>query len=110
MGSAVALVMAVAMLGACASPPGEQIATRIRAAGSLIVREVIYRPANVLDPPEVIVYLRSGTTEAQARDLWCAVVVPSGGSPFEGDTGVTLWNDSGTTLMAQDVTCPPSPS
>ena len=98
--------MTAVVLASCASPVGEQVATRIRAAGSPIVREVIYQPENYLDPEGLEVFLRPGTTEAQAKDLWCTVVVPAGGSAFEGETGVTLWNDAGTEMMAQDVTCP----
>jgi hypothetical protein len=71
---------------------------------------VIYEPANFLDPPQVIVYLRWGVTEAQAEDLWCRVVVPAGGSAIEGDRGVTLWNDLGTMEMATGTACPLPPS
>jgi len=101
----VALVLGT--LGACAAAPGEQVANRIRAAQSQFVRDVIYRPANALDPAEVIVYLRPGTTEAEARLFWCDIVVPPGGSEFEGETGVSIWNDAGSAMMALEVSCPP---
>jgi hypothetical protein len=101
----VALVLGT--LGACAVAPGEQVANRIRAAQSQIVREVIYRPANALDPAEIVVYLRPGTSEAEARRFWCDTVVPAGGSESEGETGVSIWNDAGSAMMALDVSCPP---
>ena len=104
---AMLLALVLGTLGACTAAPGEQVANRIRAAQSQIVRDVIYRPANALDPAEVIVYLRSGSTEADARLFWCNIVVPAGGSEFEGETGVSIWNDAGSALMALDVSCPP---
>jgi len=30
--------------------------------------------------------------------------VPAGGSEFEGETGVSIWNDAGSAMMALDVT------
>ena len=39
--------------GGCSADPAKQVATQIRAAASPVVRAVVYREANFLDPAEV---------------------------------------------------------
>lgn len=90
---------------ACTASPSEALATRLREAGSPLVGQVVYRPANFLDPAEVDVWLKLGTTADQANELWCQVIEPAGGSHVEGDTGVVVWNYAGTEIMAADVEC-----
>ena|ERR1700690_3196693 len=104
-----ALVAGLVATG-CASTAGEQVASRIRAANSPVVREVVWRPANFLDPPEVDVWLIPGATESQAEILWCQVIVPAGGSPYQNDTGVAVWNDAGTEMMVTVTPVCPTPS
>lgn len=100
------LALLVGLLAAgCAPAPGEQIANRIRAAGSPVVREVIFRPANLLDPASIDVWLIPGAPEAQAEAVWCEVIAPAGGSAYDEGGGVAVWNDSGTELMAVDPVC-----
>ena len=77
----------------------------MRAANSPLVKQVIYRPDNFLDPPEVDVWLHLGATDAEANKVWCDVIEPAGGSHFEGDTGTVVWNATGTKMMAADVEC-----
>jgi hypothetical protein len=89
--------LAALLLAGCASDAGEHVADRIRAANATLVRDVIYRPANLLDPSEIIVHLRPGATEPQAEQLWCDVVAPAGTESHYSD--VSVWNDSGTVLM-----------
>ena len=109
LGAGVILYVAVSFLGhgsAWSDEPGRALASRLEAAGSPIVRDVIFRPATMIDPPEVDVWLRPGVSEAQAVALWCQTIAPAGGSPFEGDLGVVVWNDAGTQMMAVNPQCP----
>ena len=101
-------VLAVLTLSACAPDPAEHVVTMIKATGSDLVREIDYRPANFLDPAEVVVYLRAGATAAQAGALWCAVIVPAAGGPDASASLVTLWDDAGNTLLSEGLTCPPT--
>ena len=104
------LVGLVILICACACSPseGEDLARRIQDVHSPLVVKVVVRPANLLDPETVDVYLRSGTTEAEAVSFWCTVIDPHG----EGtNVPVALWNQTGTAMLASDPTCPrPSPS
>jgi hypothetical protein len=84
---------------------GERLAAVIREADSPHVREVQYREPTSLDPPQVDVWLRAGVTEDQAVALWCEVIAPAGGSPFEGDHGVAVWSAGGTEMMAVNPDC-----
>ncbi len=86
--------------------PGRALASRLEAAGSPIVRDVIFRPKKMIDPPEVDVWLRPGVSAEQAVALWCQTIAPAGGSPFEGDLGAVVWNDAGTEMMAVNPPCP----
>lgn len=96
-----ALSLVAAVAAAC-SPSGEEIAQRIRDAHSPLIESVNYRPQNILDPQEIDVLLKPGTTEAQADALWCEIVVPAG-----GDIPVVLWADSGIgDMMATNAICP----
>lgn len=92
------------VVGSGGSRAGETVAERIRGVGSPLVREVVFRPQNLPDPPEVNVWLKPGVSESDADDLWCDVIVPAGGTA-DGDTAVVIWNDSGTAIMAADATC-----
>jgi hypothetical protein len=80
---AAAAAAAIALAAsACVSPPGAPVADKIRAANSPIVREVRYVPARFgasVVEDSITVILVDGTTEAQAADLWCTVIVPAGG-------------------------------
>ena len=40
--------------------PGRQLAGRIRAAGSPLIRQVVFRPQTMIDPPEVHVIVQPG--------------------------------------------------
>lgn len=112
--TALAVVVALWVVGAIAiylgSPwsdqPGRELATRLQAVESQLIREVVFRPQTVIDPPEVHVILRPGATERDAELLWCEVIAPAGGSQFEGNTGTLVLDDSGNSLAA-NVTCPP---
>jgi hypothetical protein len=83
--------------------PGQQLAARIRAVGSPLISEVVFRPATMIDPPEVHVVVRPGVTEAQAESLWCEVVAPAGGSRFEGELGALIYDDAGNWLASNAV-------
>jgi hypothetical protein len=100
------VAVAASMLVATACQADEQglVADRIRSSGSVLIDEVIYRSANLLDPSEVIVYLRRGTTQDEASAFWCEVVVPAGGSNDAG-APVTLWDETGSTMLTTDVEC-----
>jgi hypothetical protein len=106
------LVGSIALTGmACSPEPGAQVAERIRASGSTLVYKVDYRPRNILDQPLVHVFLRDGTTLAEADRFWCEVVEPAGGSHFYDEgTAVAILNESGTLEMAIDTTCGATPS
>jgi hypothetical protein len=84
--------------------PGRALAARLQAAGSPLIREVVFQPRSMIDPPEVHVIVWPGVTEAQAERLWCDVVAPAGGSQFEGDLGALIYDDAGNRL-ASLVTC-----
>lgn len=70
------------LLVGCWSVGGQakDVAERIRGSGSEVVDSVIYNRENWLDPASVDVYLRAGTTDEQASNFWCTVVVPAGGT------------------------------
>jgi len=73
------LVVTLALLLTGCVGPGQGVADAIRAAHSPIVQEVLFYPANAFGRHEEIeVYVVDGTTEAQALDLWCSVIVPAG--------------------------------
>jgi hypothetical protein len=108
-GAGVMLFVAMSLLmpkSPWSNDPGRALAMRLQAANSPLVREIVFRPQTFIDPPEVDVWLRPGATEAQASALWCEVIAPAGGSPFEGDLGVVVWNDAGTEMMAVNPPCP----
>ena len=101
------LLLALAAWG-CAADPGAQVADRIRAANSEVVREVVYRPADILDPPQVRCRTCGPVQLPQiARRLSCDTIVPAGGSQY-GETAVVVWNDAGTEMMSLDLTCAPA--
>jgi hypothetical protein len=62
--------------------PSFAIATRIHDAHSALVRTVSYR-LSLIGTGEVRVYLIPGATKAQAKALWCDVVVPAAGDLLE---------------------------
>lgn len=103
------LLAAVLPLLACAPSPGEAVAARIRASNAPAIGKVVFRPTSGIDPEETDVWLAPGTSEADADRLWCDVIVPAGGS-HGGDNVVVVWNATGTSLMAKDPSCQPSPS
>jgi hypothetical protein len=94
-------VFACLVVAGCATPE-QDVANRIRAAGSPIVRSVVYRPQNILDPAEVVIDLVQGTTQDQAQQLWCEVVAPAGG----GDVRISLWIDGRFFPVTVDEICP----
>jgi hypothetical protein len=77
--------------------PSQAVADAIRASGSNLIDNVYYEPANILDPSVIRVYLKTGTTDAEADALWCAVVIPAAGSADAAELSrVSLSNNSGT--------------
>ncbi len=101
-----ALSSAVALAAAaCAPEPGEEIAAAIKQNGSPIVRDVVYKHGNLLDPPEILVYLQAGTTQVQADAFWCSVVVSAGGEAESGPRAVTLWSDGGDEMLSAPSEC-----
>jgi hypothetical protein len=90
--------------------PGRQLADRIRAANSPLVQHVGFQSQTIIDPPEVHVIVKHGVTEAQAEGLWCDVVVPAGGSQFEGDLGALIYDDAGNWLSSRVECSSPQPS
>jgi hypothetical protein len=104
---ALSLAFCIAVIATgCATKAGQAVANRIEDAKSPVVRAVFFHD-DYLDGPEVVVYLRPGTTESEADRLWCEVVVPAGGSDT-GVTAVTVWDDTGSVWMARGVACPTS--
>lgn len=95
--------------GTWSDDPGRQLADRIRAAGSPLVRDVVFRPQSMIDPPEVHVIVNVGVTEAQAERLWCDVVAPAGGSQFEGNLGALIYDDAGNWLASNAHCASPGP-
>lgn len=98
-----AVVLIVVIFGG-GSRAGESVAERIRTAGSPLVREVVFRPEHLPDPPEVNVWLKPSVSESDAVGLWCHVIIPAGGTAA-GDTAVVIWNDPGTAIMAANAKC-----
>jgi hypothetical protein len=88
---AAAGVLALGIAG-CADQ-GEAVAAEIRAANSPYVVRVDVSPANPVfggkDWEDVFVYLTGDVTDGQALDLWCSVILPSGGGRL-GDVRVQL--------------------
>jgi hypothetical protein len=120
-GNGLALAVVVAAVAAgCLPGPGQDIADRIRAADSPIVKEVVLSPANPLvgkDYEEVILYLVDDVTDQAAFDLWCTVVVPAGverlgprGQVYM-EKGVIKWPDGsllgGSEVLHEKPTCGP---
>jgi hypothetical protein len=107
----VALVIActsILVIAACNSAtddPHHTVANRIRDRSPEVVREVIYEPQTFIDAPQVYVYLRPGAGREDVRDLWCNVIVPAGGTHDLAGTAVTVWNDAGTELLSEGITC-----
>jgi hypothetical protein len=104
--SGVGMWLLFASSGPWSDEPGRQLAARIQAVGLPIVREVVFRPKTMIDPPEVHVIVQPGVSEAQAEELWCDVVAPAGGSQFEGDLGALIYDDAGNWLASTAI-CPP---
>ena len=90
--------------GPWSDEPGRALAARLQAAGSPLIREVVFRPQSMIDPPEVHIIVQPGVTESQAERLWCDVIAPAGGSQFEGDLGALMYDDAGNAL-ASSATC-----
>ena len=84
--------------------PAESLASRLEGAGSPLIEKVDFRPQTVIDPPEVRVVVRPGVTDREAQQLWCDLIVPAGGSRFEGNTGTVIVDDAGNWL-AVDWAC-----
>jgi hypothetical protein len=103
------LLTAVLAVGACAPSPGEAVAGRIRDSDSPEIGKVVFRPQNWIDPEQIDVFLAPAVSEAEAERLWCDMIVPAGGSE-DGENVVIVWNATGTSLMATDPACQPSPS
>jgi hypothetical protein len=97
------LILGSVVAAGCASVPEEAIAARIRAANSPIVRDVDYRPPNMLDPAEIDVWLRPDARQLQATSLWCDVIVPVGGQRRV----VAIYYSTGTTFVSLDPSCGP---
>ena len=97
--------------------PGADIAARIRAANSPIVREVEFYPASAGlaegGPETIDVYLIDAPTDAQALDLWCNVIVPAGVDEmppgnlkfYKGGRLTTLGDRMGATLVLPNPVC-----
>ena len=85
--------------------PGRALADRLRSAGSPLIESVEFHPQTIIDPPLVDVIVRPGVTEGEAAVLWCDVVVPAGGSKYEGDVGADIL-DSDENWLAGDADCP----
>jgi hypothetical protein len=100
------LILGSVVAAGCAPAPEEAIAAKIEAANSPLVREVDYQPANMLDPAEIDVWLRSDATEAQANAFWCDVVLPAGGQLQD----VALWDSTGATYVSVHTGCGAPPS
>jgi hypothetical protein len=82
----VCLVLVVGATASCGRnlpvSQGEAVAERIRDSGSPLLERVDFRPGNLLDDLEVVVWLRSDVTQQQADEFWCEVVLPAGGSDW----------------------------
>ena len=105
-----AVISLISATGPWSDDPGRALAARLQAAGSPLIREVVFQPKTMIDPPEVHITVQPGVTEAQAELLWCDVIAPAGGGQFEGNLGAIIFDDAGNRL-AGSVTCaspPPS--
>ena len=90
--------------------PGRQLAARLQASGSALIREVVFQPQTIIDPPEVHIIVQPDVTEAQAERLWCEVIAPAGGSQFEGDLGALIYDDRGNWLASTVICASAEPS
>src|SRR4051812_4907243 len=97
-------IVAVALRSPYSDEPGAALAARLGAAHDPLIQAVEFRPATMIDPPEVHVIVRAGVTENQTEQLWCSVVAPAGGSQFEGELGALIYDQQGNWL-ASNVTC-----
>ena len=101
--NALLLGLAFATASGC-SDNSSQVADSIRSAGSSLVVEVGYKPANILDRAVIEVTLNEGVSQAEAQQFWCQVVLPAGGS----DQLVALWRDSSEQVITVEDSCPAS--
>jgi hypothetical protein len=123
--SVVAVCAVASLLAAgCAASLGQEIADRIQATNSPIVREVELSPANFWQGSgdAVYVFLTDAATDEEALDLWCTVVYPPGANTLPaGQVGLYKGGEpqqgggrSGASLALRDPVCPegglPAPS
>ncbi len=113
----ISLAGCVPIFGTAEGGPSQSVADAIRGSGSDLIDHVDYISANFLDPARVNVYLKPGSTEAQADAFWCSVVIAAAGAgkatatgstlqmnglrPIRADAaaGVSLWNRDGTDTL-----------
>jgi hypothetical protein len=80
--------------------PGKGLAARLRAVHPPLIETVEFQSHTMIDPPEVHIIVRNGVSEAQAEQLWCEVVAPAGGTPFEGNLGALIYDQEGNWLAS----------
>jgi hypothetical protein len=87
--------------GTAEGGPTQKVADAIRGSGSDLIDHVDFISANFLDPAAVNVFLKQGTSDADADVFWCNVVIPAAGAAVAYQ-GVALWNTDGTDSPGSD--------
>ena len=98
----------VTMMATGCTSVADDIAGRIRAAKSPIVREVEVDEPNFFTGrrPGITVYVVDDATEVQAREMWCVVMAPAGvGQLDQDDVHIIQGTPSRTTMVVSHVTC-----
>ena len=60
------------------SPHAGQLADTLTTSGSPVIADVVVDDDPWFSSPEVYVTLVAGATDAEARDVWCSWILPSG--------------------------------
>ena len=90
------------VIGGYSNVDGEDLARSVEAAAPGIVQSAVYRPGDLLDPPEVLVTLNPNARDADALWVWCQLLEPAIPADGSRTLGATMWTFDGPPIHQPD--------
>lgn len=99
------LISAAIVLGSCslaARHRGQERAQQWASDHGEVIERALYVPPNHLDPPEILVHLRSDVSAEATRLLFCEELEPDVRRAGDELLGVTLWGSGDVPVPQPD--------